>query len=577
MRSANNGEEPYTKDGTVDFHGNPAVKKSSGNWRACPYILANECCERLAYYGMSTNLVNYMKDRLHQGNAAAAKNVSNWSGTCYVMPLLGAFVADAYAGRYWTISSFMIVYIMGLSLLTLTASVRGLEPRCHGGVCDATRSQTAAVFAALYLIALGTGGIKPCVSSFGADQFDESDASEKKRKTSFFNWFYFSINIGSLVASSVLVWVQTDVGWGWGFGIPAAAMALAVGSFFLGTPLYRHQRPGGSPITRVAQVIVAALRKIRVEVPEDKSLLHETAREASAIRGSRKLDHTDQFEFLDRAAVETAGDEATKDGQANPWRLCTVTQVEELKSLVRLLPVWASGIVFSAVYSQMGTMFVLQGNTLDRRLGRGFQIPSASLSLFDTLSVIAWVPVYDRLVVPIARRFTGRERGFTQLTRMGVGLVISIFAMLAAGVLELTRLSAVKRYGLYDDGGGGAVPVSVFWQVPQYFIVGAAEVFTFIGQLEFFYDQAPDAMRSMCSALSLTTTALGNYLSAFLVTIVTGITTKNENLGWIPDNLNRGHLDYFFWLLAILSLLNFGAYLFIAKWYTYKKTTEQSR
>ncbi|KAG6527388.1 hypothetical protein ZIOFF_009487 [Zingiber officinale] len=575
MRSANNGEEPYTKDGTVDFHGNPAVKKSSGNWRACPYILANECCERLAYYGMSTNLVNYMKDRLHQGNAAAAKNVSNWSGTCYVMPLLGAFVADAYAGRYWTISSFMIVYIMGLSLLTLTASVRGLEPRCHGGVCDATRSQTAAVFAALYLIALGTGGIKPCVSSFGADQFDESDASEKKRKTSFFNWFYFSINIGSLVASSVLVWVQTDVGWGWGFGIPAAAMALAVGSFFLGTPLYRHQRPGGSPITRVAQVIVAALRKIRVEVPEDKSLLHETAREASAIRGSRKLDHTDQFEHVNSDL--TAGDEATKDGQANPWRLCTVTQVEELKSLVRLLPVWASGIVFSAVYSQMGTMFVLQGNTLDRRLGRGFQIPSASLSLFDTLSVIAWVPVYDRLVVPIARRFTGRERGFTQLTRMGVGLVISIFAMLAAGVLELTRLSAVKRYGLYDDGGGGAVPVSVFWQVPQYFIVGAAEVFTFIGQLEFFYDQAPDAMRSMCSALSLTTTALGNYLSAFLVTIVTGITTKNENLGWIPDNLNRGHLDYFFWLLAILSLLNFGAYLFIAKWYTYKKTTEQSR
>lgn len=180
--------------------------------------------------------------------------------------------------------------------------MRGLEPRCQGGgggVCDATRSQTAAVFTALYLIALGTGGIKPCVSSFGADQFDESDASEKKRKTSFFNWFYFSINIGSLVASSVLVWVQTNVGWGWGFGIPAAAMAVAVGSFFLGTPLYRHQRPGGSPITRVAQVIVAALRKTRVEVPEDKSLLHETALRDSAIQGSRKLDHTDQFEHVD--------------------------------------------------------------------------------------------------------------------------------------------------------------------------------------------------------------------------------------------------------------------------------------
>ncbi|KAG6523559.1 hypothetical protein ZIOFF_013420 [Zingiber officinale] len=595
MRSTNNGQDPYTEDGTVDFHGNPAVKKSSGNWRACPYILGNavDTNNGFSRYIDSSSLRDFWSDdinfskrmlrkagvlwdehqpgELHEGSSPPGKCRRREERQQLVRHLLRHAAAREREGKQF-MSLVLVFCNQGLSLLTLTASVRGLEPRCHGGVCDASRSQTAAVFAALYLIALGTGGIKPCVSSFGADQFDESDASEKKRKTSFFNWFYFSINIGSLVASSVLVWVQTDVGWGWGFGIPAAAMALAVGSFFLGTPLYRHQRPGGSPITRVAQVIVAALRKIRVEVPEDKSLLHETAREASAIRGSRKLDHTDQFEHVNSDL--TAGDEATKDGQANPWRLCTVTQVEELKSLVRLLPVWASGIVFSAVYSQMGTMFVLQGNTLDRRLGRRFQIPSASLSLFDTLSVIAWVPVYDRLVVPIARRFTGRERGFTQLTRMGVGLVISIFAMLAAGVLELTRLSAVKRYGLYDDAGGGAVPVSVFWQVPQYFIVGAAEVFTFIGQLEFFYDQAPDAMRSMCSALSLTTTALGNYLSALLVTIVTGITTKNENLGWIPDNLNRGHLDYFFWLLAILSLLNFGAYLFIAKWYTYKKTTD---
>jgi solute carrier family 15 (peptide/histidine transporter), member 3/4 len=108
------------------------------------------------------------------------------------------------------------------------------------------------VYVALYLVALGTGGIKPCVSSFGADQFDEHDAAEKRSKSSFFDWFYFSINIGALVASSVLVYVQTHVGWGWGFGIPAAAMAVAVASFFFGTPLYRHQRPGGSPVTRVA-------------------------------------------------------------------------------------------------------------------------------------------------------------------------------------------------------------------------------------------------------------------------------------------------------------------------------------
>ena len=102
--------------------------------------------------------------------------------------------------------------------------------------------------------------------------------------------------------------------------------------------------------------------------------------------------------------------------------------------------------------------------------------------------------------------------------------------------------------------------------------MGAAEVFTCIGQLEFFYDQAPDSMRSLCSARSLGTYALGNYFNSILVTIVTKRTTKNGNPGWIPNNLNYGHLDYFFWLLAVLSVLNLGVYLFIAKWYTYKKT-----
>ncbi|KAL6626710.1 hypothetical protein ACP70R_030436 [Stipagrostis hirtigluma subsp. patula] len=562
----------YTQDGTVDIKGNPAVKKGTGNWRACPYILANECCERLAYYGMSTNLVNYMKTRLGQGNSVAANNVTNWSGTCYITPLIGAFLADAYMGRYWTIASFMIIYIIGLALLTMASSVKGLVPSCDSsGTCHATETQTAAVFVALYLIALGTGGIKPCVSSFGADQFDEHDEGERRSKSSFFNWFYFSINIGALVASTVLVYVQTHVGWGWGFGIPAVVMAIAVVSFFIGTPLYRHQRPGGSPLTRIAQVLVASVRKWSVAVPADSSALHETLDKESGIEGSRKLEHTGQFRFLDKAAVETAEDKAAGRA-ASAWRLCTVTQVEELKSVVRLLPIWASGIVFATVYSQMSTMFVLQGNTLDQRMGPKFSVPSATLSMVDTISVIVWVPVYDRLIVPAVRSVTGRPRGFTQLQRMGIGLVISIFSMLAAGILDVVRLRAIARHGLY--GSKDTVPVSIFWQVPQYFIIGAAEVFTFVGQLEFFYDQAPDAMRSMCSALSLTTVALGSYLSSVLVTIVTRITTRHGKTGWIPDNLNLGHLDYFFWLLAVLSLLNFLVYLVIASWYKYKKTAD---
>ncbi|CAK7333501.1 unnamed protein product [Dovyalis caffra] len=549
-------EDCCTKDGTTDCRGNPAIKKKTGTWKACPYILGNECCERLAYYGINTNLVNFLKFQLNQRNVVAVNNVTNWSGTCYVMPLLGAFMADAYLGRYWTIASFSIIYVFGMTLLTLSASIQGLKPSCDNkNICHPTGLQTSVFFLGLYLIALGTGGIKPCVSSFGADQFDDSDEDEKKKKSSFFNWFYFSINIGALIAATVLVWIQTNVGWGWGFGIPAVAMAIAV-----------EPETWRSPLTRICQVLVASFRKFGVKVPNDKSFLFETAEHESAVIGSRKLEHTDHLSFFDKAAVETPSDRVK--GSANQWRLCTVTQVEELKSIIRLLPVWSTGIIFSAVYSQMGTLFVLQGNTMDLHMGKSFEIPSASLSLFDTMSVIFWVPIYDCVIVPFARRFTGHKNGFTQLQRIAIGLVISIFAMLVAGTLELVRLREVRKHNYYELKH---IPMSIFWQVPQYFIIGCAEVFTFIGQLEFFYDQAPDAMRSLCSALSLTTAALGNYLSTFLVNIVTDLSTSHGRPGWIPDNLNYGHLHYFFWLLAVLSVINLGAYLLVARWYTYKK------
>ncbi|XP_044346080.1 protein NRT1/ PTR FAMILY 8.2-like [Triticum aestivum] len=529
---------------------------------------ANECCERLAYYGMSTNLVNFMTDKMGMTYTAAANSVTNWGGTCYATTLIGAFLADAYLGRFRTIASFVTIYIIGLGLLTMAASVKGLVPTCAAkGVRDPMAGQTAAVFVGLYLVALGTGGIKPCVSSFGADQFDEHDDGERRSKSSFFNWFYFSINIGALVASSVLVYVQERFGWGWGFGIPAVVMLIAVGSFFVGTPLYRHQRARGSPLTRIAQVLVAATRKWSVAVPVDVSALYERPD-----REHGKMEHTEQFRFLDKAAVETPADRAASESSA--WRLCTVTQVEELKSVVRLLPVWASGIVFATVYGQSTTMFVLQGNTLEASMGPHFSIPSASLTIFDTLSVIAWVPVYDRLLVPAVRSVTGHPRGFTQLQRMGIGLVVSMFSMVAAGVLELVRLRVIARHGLY--GEHDVVPISIFWQVPQYFIVGAAEVFVFVGQLEFFYDQAPDAMKSMCTALSLTTVALGNYVITLLVTVVAKVTTRGGKEGWIPDkNLNVGRLDYFFWLMTVLSVVNFAIYLPIANWYTYKKSANE--
>ncbi|KAH7405129.1 hypothetical protein KP509_15G057700 [Ceratopteris richardii] len=538
------------------------VTARPGGWRACRFILANECCERLAYYGISTNLVTYLTKKLKQGNASAASSVNSWAGTCYLTPFIGAFVADAYLGRYWTIALFSSLYFLGMVLLTFTAALPALSPSSCD-TCTATAEQLSFFYIALYLVALGTGGIKPCVSSFGADQFDTNHEYERKNMSSFFNWFYFSINIGSLISSSVIVYIQDYKSWAWGFGIPAAAMGIAVCSFVFGSPLYRHQKPGGSPLTRIAQVFVAAFRK-QEAVSSDPSKLYET--QESSIEGSRKLKHTDKLLWLDKAAV------VTESGVTNDlWQTCTVTQVEELKLIIGMLPIWATSVAFSAVYAQMSTLFVEQGSTMDTSMSANFKIPAASLSIFDVLSVIVWVPLYDVFIIPLARRFTRHDQGFTKLQRMGIGLVISIFAMVAAALVEIRRLRIARDSGLLDDTSV-PVPMSIFWQIPQYFLVGAAEVFTYIGQLEFFYDEAPDAMRSLCSALALASTALGNYLSSLILIIVTALTTKGGSPGWIPDNLNVGHIDYFFLLLAGLSAVNFIVYLIYANKYDYKSS-----
>ncbi|EFJ30917.1 hypothetical protein SELMODRAFT_231062 [Selaginella moellendorffii] len=548
MRSLLTSE--FTKDGSVDLLGRPSVRRKTGGWRACPFILGNECSERLAFYGINTNLVTYLIKEYHQGNAIAAKNVTIWSGTGYVTPILGAFLADAYWGRYRTIAVFSCLYLVGLILLTLSASLPSLKPpSCDKMSCQhASLGQLIFFYVSLYFVALGMGGIKPCISAFGADQFDNSDPVERKNKGHFFNWFYLSINVGGLVATTCLVYIQDNTSWALGFGIPAACMAVSIGSFLLGSPLYRHQRPQGSPLVRVAQVLVAAFRKCFVQE-------------------QRKLPRYSRF--LDKAAVNTGSKKGTLPG---PWKLCPVSQVDEVKTLLRILPIWATLIIFTTVYSQISTTFIEQGSRMDTNI-LGFKISPASMSTFEILTVILMVPIYDRILIKLARRVSGHPQGFTQLQRMGIGLAIGILSMVVASATESKRLELARTHKLVDDAVK-PVPMTVVWQLPQIVILGIAETFTYIGQLEFFYEQAPDSMRSLGTAVALTTFGLGNYLNGFLIMVVSRVTSNGgSSPGWIPDNLNLGHLNFYYDLLAFLSACNLVWYLIFAKAFKYRESS----
>jgi len=209
----------------------PDAKRISKLFTVCPFILGqpaqppdsisdalpgNELGERLAYYGLSTNLVNYFK-KLGASSAQSATAVSAFTGFCYLTPLMGGYIADAKLGRYLTILILSVVYMIGMAILTFSAATPGIKVEDGD---DANGSQWALLIASLSLVAVGTGGIKPNVLSFGADQFDEAIKEEKKEKKSFFNWFYFFVNIGALIASTVIVTIQDCGMWDIGFGIP---------------------------------------------------------------------------------------------------------------------------------------------------------------------------------------------------------------------------------------------------------------------------------------------------------------------------------------------------------------------
>ncbi|CAL4938440.1 unnamed protein product [Urochloa decumbens] len=527
---------------------------TTGCWRACTYILVTQCFEELAYYGIQFNLVTFLKNVLHENNVTAARNYTNWQGTCYIAPVIGAIIADSYLGRYLTTVAFFTVYLVGMAAMSISASF----PTCAGTDClQDGSSKSFLFFLGLYMMAIGAGGIKPCVSSFGADQLDDSISAERLKKDSFFNWFFFAIYIGSFVSGTAVVWVQDHYGWVVGLGIPTLFLAFAIASFMLGSSSYRVQKPLGSPIVRVFQVIVAATRKWSVRVPHDDSLLHEAPDEKASMVNGHKLHHTPEFRFLDKAAVISSDEELS-----DPWRLCTITQVEELKVIISMLPIWATGIIYFSVLAQFSSTFLEQGRTMNSHVG-AFAIPPASLASFDAVSVIFWVPVYDRVLVPAARRLTGKERGLSELQRFGAGLALSVLVMAAAALVEARRLAVAGAHG-------GEAAMSILWQVPQYFLVGASVVFACVGQTEFFYNEAPAAMRSLCSALALLTVALGSYLSSLVVTAVEWITTRGGRPGWIPEDLDDGHLDRFFWLLATMSAINLIVFVGCARRYRRK-------
>ncbi|KAH0939349.1 hypothetical protein HID58_006810 [Brassica napus] len=536
--------DDYTKDGTVDLRGNPVRRSQRGRWKACSFVVVYEAFERMAYYGISSNLVIYMTTKLHQGTVKSSNNV-NQLGWDYLSHSHFGCLRRRRSSR-----SLPYFRNLGMLVLTLSVSIPGMKPpECSTASAEdcekASVLQLTIFFGALYILAVGTGGTKPNISTIGADQFDESDPKEKIQKISFFNWWMFS--------------------WGWGYGLPTFGLAISISVFLLGTPFYRHKLHMGSPFLKMAaRVIVASFRKARAKMP------HDHTRELPSLEYERKgtfpIQSTKSLRFLDKASLKT--------GITGQWNLCTTTEVEETKQMLNMLPVMCVTFVPSAMIAQINTLFVKQGTTLNARIIGNFSIPPASISAFVTVSLLVSIVLYDRVFVKIARKFTGNPRGITLLQRMGTGLIFHMLVMTVASFTERYRLKVAADHGLIHQTGV-KLPLTIFVLLPQFVLMGMADAFLVVAKLEFFYDQAPESMKSLGTSYSLTSLGIGNFLSSFLLSTVSKITIKRGR-GWILNNLNESRLDYYYLFFALINFVNFVLFLVVVKFYVYRAEVTHS-
>uniref|UniRef100_A0A2N9F3Z4 Major facilitator superfamily (MFS) profile domain-containing protein n=1 Tax=Fagus sylvatica TaxID=28930 RepID=A0A2N9F3Z4_FAGSY len=424
-------------------------------------------------------------------------------------------------------------------------------------LCSPPQLQVILFFFSLYLVALGKGGHKPCVQAFGADQFDGQDSEECKAKSSFFNWWYFSMCAGCLGTLWILNYIQDNLSWGLGFGIPCIAMVVALIIFLLGTRTYRYsiKEDEKSPFVRIGGVFVAVVRNWRT-TPLAIAIEEEA-------HGTLPHQSTEEFKFLNKALL-------APDGSKEDGVVCSISEVEEAKAVLRLVPIWVTSLAYAIVFSQSSTFFTKQGATMDRTIVPGLDVPAASLQSFISLSVVLFIPIYDRIFVPIARSFSKVPSGITMLQRIGIGMLLSASSMVIAALVEMIRLKTAQEYGLVDLPNV-TIPMSIWWLIPQYVLFGIADVFTMVGLQEFFYDQVPNELRSVGLALYLSIFGVGSFLSSFLISAIEKATGVDGQESWFANNLNRAHLDYFYWLLAGLSIIELAVFLYFAKSYIYKR------
>ncbi|KAK9998451.1 hypothetical protein SO802_018054 [Lithocarpus litseifolius] len=532
-----------------------------GGWISFPFVTGAAAGFTLGGVGWLANLIVFLIQvfNVKSINAAQIYNIAN--GSINFFPIIGAIVADSFLGSFAVAAISGSISLLGIILITLTVILDPLRPQsCNNGssLCTPPSNvQYAVLYTGLAMASFGLGGTRFTIATMGANQFDKP-----KDREIFFNWYFFTFYFASAVSNTAIVYIEDNVSWRVGFGICAITNFIGLAFLLLGNRFYLHDKPQGSPFTSIVRVIVATIQKWKIELSsniEDYYYKHDGITETATIP---KM----SFRFLNRAAFKTEGDVGSDGSIAKPWRICTIQEVEDLKTLIRIFPLWLSGIFLSTPIGVQGSLTILQALTMDRHLGPHFQIPAGSILVLCMISTSVFLAIIDHFLCPMWQKLTRRSP--TSLQRIGLGHVLNILSMAISALVEAKRLKTAQAHHIQGQPGA-IVPMLALWLFPQLVLVGIGEAFHFPGQIALYYQEFPMALRSTSTAMIAMIIGIAYYLSTALVDLVRRVT------GWLPNNINNGRLDNVYWLLVVVGVLNFGYYLVCASLYRYQNVEKE--
>jgi solute carrier family 15 oligopeptide transporter 1 len=456
---------------------------------------------RFSFYGMKTILPLYLTGILAFSQSRAITIIHAFNFGAYAFTLLGGVLSDGVWGKFWTILWLSLVYCLGLVSLSVTA-LPLMQSR-------------AATLLGLWLVALGTGGIKPCVSAFGGDQFPESEGRATVAALAFyFSAFYFAINAGSVLSMFITPILRQNVHcfgedscYPAAFGLPALLMLVATVILVLGSHMYVKKPPSGDGTLKILRVLVARLKTFLFGT----SMSSELARESS----------DSQFQ-------------------------------SDLRVFKNILVVFAPISLFWALYDQQGSRWTYQALMMNGRLTDTIFIKPEQMGIFNALLILGLIPAFERIFYPVLASKCNIHLG--PQARMCWGMVLAGASFVAAAVIQLAieacpeeALAIDERSGmLFCSSPSGIGCVHVLWQVPQYFLLTCGEIMLSVTGLEFAYSQAPVRMKALCSSAWLLTVAVGNLIVVF-------VNEAFDPVGWIVGQ-DRPRLlgDFLFWAGIVL-------------------------